>query len=154
MLRRPRPAFLFPVLSLALLLAVVAGICWGEAAQISPSQALGIVLHRLELAKAGDWPTNYEFIVLHVRAPRVLVAALVGAGLAVAGCLLQGLFNNPLASPDILGVSSGGALGAVCAIFLGLDVLSPVWLPALAFVGALGASLAVYAIATSHGRTP
>ena len=61
-------------------------------------------------------------MILQVRGPRVLAAVLVGAALAVAGTAFQGLFRNPLVSPDILGASSGAALGAVLGIFFSLGV--------------------------------
>jgi iron complex transport system permease protein len=79
---------------------------------------------------------------------------LVGAMLAVAGAQMQGLFKNPLASPDTTGTSSGAALGAVLALVTGLAARSLFYLPIFAFVGALLALLAVYLIATRHGRTP
>ncbi len=95
-----------------------------------------------------------QTVVYQVRLPRVFSAMLVGASLAICGAVLQGLFRNPLASPSILGVSSGASLGAVIAIFLGLAA-SSIWvLPLFAFVGA-GLTLAlVYNIATYRGRTP
>ena len=62
-------------------------------------------------------------IIGQIRLPRVVVAALVGAALAAAGTAMQGLFRNPLADPGIIGVSTGGALGAVLAIYLGLHQL-------------------------------
>src|SRR5690625_3101598 len=61
-------------------------------------------------------------VIEKVRGPRILVAILVGAALATAGAAYQGLFRNPLVSPDILGVSSGAALGAVLGIFLSLPL--------------------------------
>lgn len=84
-----------------------------------------------------------ENVVLLVRGPRVLAAVLVGAALAVAGTAFQGLFRNPLVSPDILGASSGAALGAVLGIFFSLGVLG---IQGLAFAGGLAAVAAVYAI--------
>src|SRR5712671_3940616 len=84
-----------------------------------------------------------ENVVLLVRGPRVLAAVLVGAALAVAGSAFQGLFRNPLVSPDILGASSGAALGAVIGIFFSLGVLG---IESLAFVGGLIAVAAVYVI--------
>lgn len=65
-----------------------------------------------------------ESVIWQVRGPRVLAAVLVGAALAVAGTAFQGLFRNPLVSPDILGASSGAALGAVLGIFLSLGVVA------------------------------
>ena len=87
-----------------------------------------------------------------VRGPRVLAAALVGAALAVAGTAFQGLFRNPLVSPDILGASSGAALGAVIGIFLSLGVFA---IQAFAFLGGLLAVGAVYAIGSAvRSRDP
>src|SRR6185295_15155498 len=84
-----------------------------------------------------------ENVVLLVRGPRVVAAVLVGAALAVAGTAFQGLFRNPLVSPDILGASSGAALGAVIGIYFSLGVIG---IEALAFVGGLAAVAAVYLI--------
>ena len=68
------------------------------------------------------YSTMQRYIILQVRLPRVLLAALVGAGLSAAGGVFQGIFQNPLADPHILGVSSGAALGATIAILLGVQV--------------------------------
>jgi iron complex transport system permease protein len=95
-----------------------------------------------------------QVIVRLIRTPRVIVAALAGAALAVAGAQMQGLFRNPLASPDIIGCSSGGALGAVIALSTGLAMRSLFYLPVISFAGALLALLFVYAIATRRGQTP
>jgi iron complex transport system permease protein len=91
-------------------------------------------------------------VILQVRGPRVLAAVLVGAALAVAGTAFQGLFRNPLVSPDILGASSGAALGAVIGIFFSLGVLA---IQTLAFVGGLLAVAAVYLIGSAvRARDP
>ncbi len=84
-----------------------------------------------------------ENVVLLVRGPRVAAALMVGAALAVAGTAFQGLFRNPLVSPDILGASSGAALGAVLGIYFSLGVIG---IEALAFAGGLLAVAAVYVI--------
>ena len=102
--------------------------------------------------QTADVPTAVQSVVLQVRGPRVLAAALVGAALAVAGTAFQGLFRNPLVSPDILGASSGAALGAVTGIFFSLGVLA---IQALAFVGGLIAVAAVYMIGSAvRARDP
>lgn len=93
-------------------------------------------------------------VVWLVRTPRVLVAALVGAALAMAGVQMQGLFQNPLASPDIIGTSSGGALGAVIAIVTGLAARSLFYVPVFSFLGALATLFLLYFLATRGGRTP
>jgi iron complex transport system permease protein len=93
-----------------------------------------------------------QSVILQVRGPRVLAAALVGAALAVAGTAFQGLFRNPLVSPDILGASSGAALGAVIGIFFSLGVLA---IQAFAFAGGLLAVAAVYVIGSAvRARDP
>ncbi|MEX2204754.1 MAG: iron ABC transporter permease [Myxococcota bacterium] len=94
-------------------------------------------------------------IVFEIRLPRALLAALVGAGLATAGALLQALLQNPLADPYVLGISGGAALGGVAALAAGLGFwLGGAAVPLVAFAGALGASLLLYAVAATGGRAP
>ena len=96
--------------------------------------------------------TSAATVIFDIRGPRVLGAMLVGAALASAGAAYRGLFRNPLVSPDILGVSSGSALGAAVGIFLALPVAG---IEATAFAGGLVAVLAVYGVATAiRGRDP
>jgi iron complex transport system permease protein len=93
-----------------------------------------------------------ESVIWQVRGPRVIAAMLVGAALAVAGTAFQGLFRNPLVSPDILGASSGAALGAVIGIYLSLGVFA---IQVIAFAGGLIAVAVVYAIgAAVRSRDP
>lgn len=93
-----------------------------------------------------------DSVLFRVRLPRITAAITVGAALASAGAAYQQLFRNPLVSPDILGVSSGAALGAVFGIFLSLDVFS---IQLIAFAVGLGTVAAVYAIATAvRGHDP
>ena len=113
--------------------------------------AEGIAPHRFLLAKNVPNPTFT--VVWWLRLPRVVMAALVGAALGVAGAQMQGLFQNPLASPDIIGVSSGGALGGVIALSTGLATRSMFYLPILSFGGSLLALAIVYAIATRRAQT-
>jgi iron complex transport system permease protein len=97
-------------------------------------------------------PAAVENVIWQVRGPRVIAACLVGAALAVAGAAFQGLFRNPLVSPDILGASSGAALGAVLGIFVSLGVVT---IQLLAFAGGLLAVASVYAIgAAVRARDP
>ena len=88
-------------------------------------------------------------VVWQVRLPRVLGALVVGAGLAAAGATYQGLFRNPLVSPDILGVSAGASLGAVLGIVLALPVAA---IQGLAFAGGLAAVGSVYAVGLAVRR--
>jgi iron complex transport system permease protein len=94
-------------------------------------------------------------IVLEIRLPRAVLAALVGAGLATAGALLQALLQNPLADPYVLGISGGAALGGVAALAVGGGFwLGGAAVPLVSFAGALGASLLLYAVAAAGGRAP
>jgi iron complex transport system permease protein len=104
---------------------------------------LGDVIWSRLAGRASSTSPAAENVVLLVRGPRVVAAILVGAALAVAGTAFQGLFRNPLVSPDILGASSGSALGAVLGIFFSLGVAGT---EGLAFVGGLIAVAAVYMI--------
>ncbi len=74
-------------------------------------------------------------ILIDIRLPRVLAACLIGGALAAAGVLTQGLFRNPLASPSVIGISSGGVLGAILAFYLGLNLVSLWILPVFALIG-------------------
>ncbi len=116
---------------------------------------LGDLVHVLFAKASGtraDVAPAVESVILQVRGPRVLAAVLVGGALAVAGTAFQGLFRNPLVSPDILGASSGAALGAVIGIFISVGVLA---IQALAFIGGLIAVAAVYAIGSAvRSRDP
>jgi len=96
--------------------------------------------------KSGAVPEAAATVIWQIRGPRILGAMLVGAALASAGGAYQGLFRNPLVSPDILGVSSGAALGAVLGIFLSLPVLG---IEAMSFAGGLAAVALVYAVASA-----
>lgn len=91
--------------------------------------------------------------VWNVRLPRVMLGALVGAALAAAGAVSQGVFGNPLADPGIIGVSSGAAVGASLAIITGVSSLNAFAIPGFAFVTGVIVSFLVYTMARSRGRT-
>jgi len=95
------------LLALAALCIGSYGVSVGETIDILRSQFTG---------ETGDWPKMAQTVILQVRLPRVIAAVLVGAALAVAGTSYQGIFRNPLVSPDLLGVSSGACIGAAVAI--------------------------------------
>ncbi|GHB36589.1 siderophore ABC transporter permease [Streptomyces viridiviolaceus] len=143
---RARRAVAIPAAVLALALAMLLSLAVG-ARPIAPSAVFDALLH-------GGHGEAAE-VVREMRLPRTLVGVLVGAGLALAGTVLQGITRNPVADPGILGVSQGASVGVVLAIaFAGVHTLAGyVW---FAFAGAALASVAVYAVAAGGrgGATP
>jgi iron complex transport system permease protein len=148
------------VLAAALVLLVWASLSVGALAT-PPGAVLGALAERLGLARwlgeAVD--PRVATVVWEIRLPRVLVALGVGAALATAGACLQGLFRNPLADPGLIGVSSGGAIGAILAIAgLGWLGIQGGWVldlqvPLLAMAGAMATTFLVYRIARIAGKT-
>jgi len=127
----------FAALALGLIVAFTVG-----RYPVSVAELIDVLAARIT-GRPASVPAAMENVVLLVRGPRVLAATLVGAALAVAGTAFQGLFRNPLVSPDILGASSGAALGAVLGIYFSFGVIG---IEGLAFVGGLVAVAAVYVI--------
>jgi iron complex transport system permease protein len=155
--RRVREVAALPLLVVLLFGAMVVAAANG-AVPIAPSITARVLLNQLPFVHfASRWPA-YDGVIVLLRLPRVCGAALVGAALAMAGCLFQGLLRNPLADPLLLGTSSGAALGAALAFLLPVALTTAVvgfsLVAACAFVGALVAVALVYAMATRNGRTP
>ncbi|HCJ10322.1 MAG TPA: iron ABC transporter [Clostridiales bacterium] len=122
-------------------------------------EVVRILAHRLPWVGSGvvsDWPASHEAIILTLRLPRVLLACVVGASLAVAGGAFQGLFRNPMADPYVIGVSSGAALGAALAIAARpqVDLLGMGSVSAAAFLGAVVTVFIVYHIARVGRHVP
>ncbi len=130
----PAPAIWLPWAVAGVLLAavVIAAFALGKF-PMAPADLLRAVLARITGAASGLSPAQ-ETVVWNIRLPRVAAGLLVGAGLGAAGAAYQGMFRNPLVSPDILGVSAGAGLGAVLGIYLGLPLGV---VQALAFIGGL-----------------
>lgn len=145
-------------LALALLLTLALATLQGTVA-IAPLTTLEIVLRHVGLWWAPPrWPATDELILMQVRLPRALGAALVGAALGSAGALFQGLLRNPLADPLLLGTSSGAALGAVVALVI-TSAVTVEWfgfslVAVMAFAGALLSVVVVYRLASRGGRAP
>ena len=153
MIRSPRAyRLLLLVLALALALSCAASLGFGAAPVPLPSvlEILGQRLFDLQPAQAVS--SAQDSIVWLIRAPRVVLGALVGAGLALVGTALQAVTRNPLADPHLLGVSSGAALGAVIVVLYLGEFIGLLSLPLAAFVGALVSMLLVLAIASRGGR--
>ncbi|KSV75435.1 hypothetical protein N183_22015 [Sinorhizobium sp. Sb3] len=128
---------------LLLLLTVTAGVSLGSA-PIPVTTVWSIVASKLAPGSVeAFWSAGRESIVWDVRLPRVMLAGLVGAGLALTGAVLQSVTRNPLADPHLLGVSSGGALGAIVALLHTGMILGLLTVPLFAFGGALLATVLV-----------
>ncbi|MFI9402558.1 FecCD family ABC transporter permease [Nocardia sp. NPDC052316] len=150
---RSRTALVFAVAILGLIVLALASAAIGQV-PTTPAEVAGSVLHRIGL-DWGPMPAHPagEVTLWEVRFPRVLMAMLVGAALATAGGLLQGVFANPLAEPGVIGVSAGAAVGAGTMIVVGGAFVAAWSVAAAAFVAGLGTTLLVYLLARSNGRT-
>ncbi|MDE2793753.1 MAG: iron ABC transporter permease [Gemmatimonadota bacterium] len=131
------------VLALAVLIAGAVSLSLG---------ASGLGPGDLWRAVTGAADPATETILLRLRLPRAVLAALVGGALGLSGCTFQALLRNPLAEPYVLGVSGGAAVGAVCVFVTGLAVALPWTLSLGAFLGAVGAMALVLAIARRASR--
>jgi iron complex transport system permease protein len=140
-----RSAFPGTLIALAVLAAGFAVAFLVGRFPVSLADIVAVIWSKLSGGASGV-PAATEAVILQVRGPRVVAAFLVGAALAVAGTAFQGLFRNPLVSPDILGASSGAALGAVLGIYFSLGVLA---IQLFAFAGGIVAVAAVYLIGTA-----
>jgi len=133
----------FPFALVALGLAALGSLAYGDLA-LSPARIWAGLLHRDDIAATVLW---------HIRLPRLCVAALIGAGLSAGGLMMQAYFRNSLASPGLLGVSAGGAAGAVIAIGAGWATASIIAVPLSAIVGAFLATAAVLIFARRGAST-
>lgn len=155
-LRRMRRAVILPGLALILFVVVTAGAVLGPVA-LPVDEVLRIILAKAPLVGARiarDWAETDAAIVLDIRLPRVVLSALVGGALGLAGTAFQGLFRNPMADPYVVGVSAGAALGATVAILFGLPQAGLGFgaIPVMAFAGALVTVMLVYRLAAVRGR--
>jgi iron complex transport system permease protein len=156
-MRLNRPAVVFPLLLAVLLVSLLLGVGMGPV-PLPPGRLLAILVQQLGWWHGPiTWPHDDAVILLQVRMPRVVAGALVGAALATAGTLLQGLLRNPLADPYLIGVSSGAGLGATVAALFGplASSLAGFGLTSLlAFAGGLLTVLLVYRLAWVGGSVP
>ncbi len=147
--RRVPVAPLLLALVVATVLSAVASLALGS----EPLRVSGVVdVLRFRLLGTGSTDPTYDTIVWELRAPRVVMALVVGAGLAMAGACMQTLVRNPLADPYLLGVSAGAGVGATAVIVLGLLGGLGVWALSLgALGGALMATALVFGISMAQG---
>jgi iron complex transport system permease protein len=145
-----RRGLVFVALAAALVLSIAVAAAAGSVALPTVS-VLSSLLARLGAPDFAPLSPAGQMILWTARLPRVLLAAVIGGGLAVVGAGLQSVFRNPMADSGLLGVGSGAALGAVLAVKLGWGQTF-LALPIAAFAGAMAAVLAVYVLAHASGR--
>ena len=152
-MRIERWKWILTLLMLFLLMTIITATMIGSMGPIGAKQpdkiSFRAVFHILT-SKSEQSPEGYKSIILDMRLPRVLLAALVGCALAVAGTTMQGIFRNPMADPFIVGISSGASVGAASSLFLGIRTQYS--LPLCAFAGASLSVFVVYNIAHISGR--
>jgi iron complex transport system permease protein len=159
------PPALFAFLTLLLIVALLLGVGVGTFS-ISPLTSVAVLLDRASILDEVqtmlgwigiDWQASFtqqeSAVLWAIRLPRVLQAAIVGGGLAIAGAALQGVFRNPLADPGIIGVSAGASLGAVGALVSGVAIFGRFTTPAFAFLAGMLTAVLVYSLARFQGRT-
>ena len=151
-LRQKTAAFWF-LISLLLIVVILVALCTGRY-PLSINVVMAVLVSAIfpieDLNLLTQWTMTEQRVVMAIRLPRILIAALTGAGLSVAGAALQGIFRNPLVGPQIIGVSSGAALGGAVAIVLFSSLMLTT---ALAFVGGLLAMTLVYFLGRYGGST-
>jgi len=147
-------AFLFVLLIAACVLSVCIG-----AVKINAPELWSIIAYRAGISDHMAFAPQQEAVFLNIRLPRVLLGALVGGTLAIAGATLQGLFRNPLAEPGLIGISSGASLFAVIIIvlehrFFGFMTMAFGYyaLAIAAFIGACITTFVVYRLAVGNGK--
>ncbi|HUV76413.1 MAG TPA: iron chelate uptake ABC transporter family permease subunit [Dehalococcoidales bacterium] len=147
---------IYGILGLLILLVVMAALATTiGSVEIPFLTTSGILLSRLPFIEmTPTWASALETIILEIRLPRIILAGIVGAALAIAGATYQGLFRNPLADPYLIGVAQGAALGAVIGFLLPSTwhVMGIGIIPVFAFTGALASTAIVYGL-SRVGRT-
>lgn len=129
---------------------------WGLTVLLAGLTLMASTVGAMQLPVASLWHSGDEAlrqIWLTIRLPRVLLALVVGASLALSGCVMQGLFRNPLADPGLLGVSSGAALAVACWLVLPLTVpaLVALYAPMLAaFLGSVGVMMVIFILSKTR----
>lgn len=122
--------------------------------EVSLQHVLEIICYHLSGINAfNDFTRGEEAVVWFIRMPRIILAMLVGAGLAISGAVMQGVFNNPLVDPGIVGVSAGAALGAVLAIASGIATVNIFAIPVLASLCSIVAVLFTVFLSMRKGKT-
>ncbi|MSQ31890.1 MAG: iron ABC transporter permease [Dehalococcoidia bacterium] len=146
-----RLALALSLLIAALMIAVIIAVSLGPVS-IPFSATVSVILSHLGIPTGVDVGVTDRRIIDYIRLPRIIVAGMVGLALALSGATMQALFRNPMADPGIIGVSAGGAAGAVLSIALGFSGNFYLAQPLLGFAGSMGAAFLVYFLSIIGGR--
>ncbi|MCF6147874.1 MAG: iron chelate uptake ABC transporter family permease subunit [Candidatus Kuenenia sp.] len=147
--RKFKHGLILLIMGIVLVLSAVSALAIGTT-QIPPCLIAKLIIFKIFGIRA-DWPGNYEVIIFNVRLPRIILSALVGAVLGIAGCAMQGLFRNPMASPYVTGIASSSAFGASLVIILGLG---SAWIGPSAFLFSVSSAFLVYHLAKVKNTVP
>jgi len=143
---RATVTYLILLLFLSLIITLAIGPVY-----ISPTEILRVLCWKIGILNSPPRKV-YVNIILQLRLPRILLGILIGASLSVSGTVMQGLFRNPMASPYVIGVSSGATLGAAIAMNMLPFIIGIYTIPVIAFLGGLFTLILVYNIARVKGR--
>jgi iron complex transport system permease protein len=139
---------LIPVLLISIVFSIGIG-----AVKIPPLEVISHFLDLVGLPPLVEINEQHKAVMMAIRLPRVVLALLVGAGLAVSGATMQGLFRNPLADPGLLGVSSGASFAVACSVVMGFSKFGVYTLPIAAFIGSIAAIALIYSLAQQDKKT-
>lgn len=134
---------LYGLLILFLTTAFILSVALG-AVRVPIGESIRILINGITQHSFFEVDKSYESIIFSVRLPRVIIAILVGAALAISGTAIQSLFRNPMADPGVIGISSGASFGAIIVIALGLSSVSLYFTPIFASLGALLIAYVIY----------
>lgn len=157
--RRHRRRLVFAVLAASLPVALLSAL-WIGPMDLTLQEILGVIGARLGLTEGTGLSSVASLVVWEIRLPRALLALVVGAGLAMAGAAMQGVFRNPLADPGIIGVATGGAVGGIVMIVLGsrlaaaadLEWFQLYLVPVGAMLGAIAITWLIYRLSLQRGQ--
>jgi iron complex transport system permease protein len=142
------------ILIILLIISAILSLTFGSV-DIPADVVFKIILSKL-FNSGETFEYNWDIIVWDLRLPAMLMAILVGVALASAGATMQGMFRNPLADPFIIGISSGGAFGAIIGVIIRINMLPSIpehyFLPIFSFIGAMGTIFLVYVLSKSGGK--
>lgn len=141
------------ILFVSLIFSLIVGVAFGSS-YIEVDSVYKIIINKIVGREifTSEWKKTAESIIWEIRVPRVILAGIVGGGLAICGILMQCITKNPIADPYILGISSGASTGAVFMMLVGGNLLSNIGVIGGAFIGAIFCGIFVFFVGTNNGK--